>query len=165
MSKIQPKTQPQIQKEQTRRHRIETAFQQFAKQGLMMTKTADIAKRRPIASGNRQKCLYNRGMPMMEPADFAMGDTRKNYCVHCARTDGTMQSYQQKLDSLTAVFGLISMMLTLFMARVKGRRRIMAYILSGIIVTSIFSALTPLIKYVADANDQLPTITFRSRSH
>lgn len=40
------------------------------------------------------------GMPMEKPADFAMGDTNKYYCVHCARQDGTMQSYEEKLDSL-----------------------------------------------------------------
>jgi hypothetical protein len=41
------------------------------------------------------------GMPMESPSDFAMGDTEKDYCVHCARPDGTMQSYEEKLDSLT----------------------------------------------------------------
>jgi hypothetical protein len=41
------------------------------------------------------------GMPMKTPADFAMGDTGKDYCVHCARPDGTMQSYEEKLDSMT----------------------------------------------------------------
>lgn len=42
------------------------------------------------------------GMPMKEPADFAMRDIKKDYCVHCARPDGTMQSYAEKLESLTA---------------------------------------------------------------
>lgn len=42
------------------------------------------------------------GMPMKEPKDFAMGDTEKDYCVYCARPDGTMQSYEEKLESLTA---------------------------------------------------------------
>ena len=41
------------------------------------------------------------GMPMTEPADFAMGDITKDYCRHCARPDGTMQSYGKKLDSLS----------------------------------------------------------------
>lgn len=40
------------------------------------------------------------GMPMKEPAEFATGDTNKDYCVHCARPDGTMQSYEEKLDSM-----------------------------------------------------------------
>jgi hypothetical protein len=41
------------------------------------------------------------GMPMTKPQDFAMGDVSKDYCVHCARPDGTMQSYAEKLDSMT----------------------------------------------------------------
>ncbi len=61
---------------------------------------------------------------------------------------------------LSLAFGLISMFLTLFMVRSKGQTLTMSYILSGIIVTSVFSALTSLIKYVADVNDQLPAITF-----
>ena len=41
------------------------------------------------------------GMPMTEAKDFAMGDPAKDYCVHCARPDGTMQSYKEKLKSMT----------------------------------------------------------------
>ncbi len=41
------------------------------------------------------------GMPMNSPADYALGDESKDYCVYCARPDGTMQSYQEKLDSMT----------------------------------------------------------------
>jgi iron complex transport system permease protein len=57
-------------------------------------------------------------------------------------------------------FGLISVALTLSMVRIKGQSQTMSYILSGIIVTSVFTALTSLIKYVADPGDQLPAITF-----
>jgi len=41
------------------------------------------------------------GMPMTKAEEFAMGDTSKDYCVHCARADGSMQSYSEKLESLT----------------------------------------------------------------
>jgi hypothetical protein len=41
------------------------------------------------------------GMPMVKPEEFAMGDVTKDYCVHCARADGTMQSYSEKLESLS----------------------------------------------------------------
>jgi hypothetical protein len=41
------------------------------------------------------------GMPMNEKSDFAMGDENKNYCVHCANTDGSMQSFDQKKENLT----------------------------------------------------------------
>jgi len=61
---------------------------------------------------------------------------------------------------LSFVFGLVSVFLTLSMVRVKGESQTLSYILSGVIVTSVFTALTSLIKYVADVNDQLPAITF-----
>lgn len=38
---------------------------------------------------------------MKSPQDFAMGDEKKDYCVYCARPDGTMQSYDEKLESMT----------------------------------------------------------------
>ena len=41
------------------------------------------------------------GMPMEKPADFAMGDQTKDYCVYCARPDGSMQSYEEKLTGMT----------------------------------------------------------------
>lgn len=40
------------------------------------------------------------GMPMKTQADFAMGDEKKDYCLHCQRPDGTMQSYEEKLNSM-----------------------------------------------------------------
>lgn len=41
------------------------------------------------------------GMPMKEKEDFPLEDEKKDYCVHCAREDGTMQTYQEKLESMT----------------------------------------------------------------
>lgn len=41
------------------------------------------------------------GMPMEKPEDYAAGDVTKDYCLHCARPDGSMQSYDEKLDSMT----------------------------------------------------------------
>lgn len=41
------------------------------------------------------------GMPMKNSEDFANGDLEKEYCRYCARPDGTMQSYDEKLNSLT----------------------------------------------------------------
>lgn len=40
------------------------------------------------------------GMPMKEVAEFAMGDPNKDYCVHCARPDGTMQTFEEKKTGL-----------------------------------------------------------------
>ena len=41
------------------------------------------------------------GMPMTKPGDFAMGDENREYCVYCAREDGSMQSYPEKLEGMT----------------------------------------------------------------
>lgn len=40
------------------------------------------------------------GMPMKKESDFAMGDTSKDYCVYCANEDGSMQSFEEKKQSL-----------------------------------------------------------------
>lgn len=41
------------------------------------------------------------GMPMKNTEDFANGDVDKEYCRYCARPDGSMQTYDEKLKSLT----------------------------------------------------------------
>ncbi len=42
------------------------------------------------------------GMPMPKPEQHAMGDTDKPYCLHCARPDGTMRSYDEAVIGMTA---------------------------------------------------------------
>jgi hypothetical protein len=37
------------------------------------------------------------GMPMERDEDHALGDTAKPHCRYCAREDGTMLSYPEKL--------------------------------------------------------------------
>ena len=41
------------------------------------------------------------GMPMTKSSDFPQGDGTKDYCIYCARPDGTMQSYSEKLAGTT----------------------------------------------------------------
>ncbi|MBD7912498.1 zinc ribbon domain-containing protein [Clostridium cibarium] len=41
------------------------------------------------------------GMPMRTQSDYAMEDESKDYCIYCAKPDGTMQSYEEKLESMT----------------------------------------------------------------
>jgi hypothetical protein len=41
-------------------------------------------------------------MPMAVPSDYAAGNTAKDYCRFCARPDGTMQSYEEKLRAMGA---------------------------------------------------------------
>lgn len=40
------------------------------------------------------------GMPMEKKEDFAMGNPDKDYCSNCCRQDGSMQNYEEKLNSL-----------------------------------------------------------------
>ena len=40
------------------------------------------------------------GMTMEKPEDLAMEDEGKEYCVYCARSDGSMQSYDEKLEAM-----------------------------------------------------------------
>ena len=42
------------------------------------------------------------GMPMEKDEDFPLGDRTKDYCVHCARPDGSMQSYDERLAGMTS---------------------------------------------------------------
>ncbi|MEW9054082.1 MAG: iron ABC transporter permease [Neobacillus sp.] len=61
---------------------------------------------------------------------------------------------------LPFVFGISSILLVFFLANGQSRSETLSLVLSGIIVSSIFNALTSLIKYVADTGDKLPAITF-----
>lgn len=58
------------------------------------------------------------------------------------------------------VFSLLAVCLVLTVARRGGAGKILALILSGIMIGSLFSACTSFIKLVADPNDQLPAITY-----
>ena len=41
------------------------------------------------------------GMPMETPAQHAMGDVSKQYCIYCAHPDGSMQSYEERVEGMT----------------------------------------------------------------
>ena len=41
------------------------------------------------------------GMPMTKPSDFSLMDETKDYCVYCAKPDGSMKSYPEKLEDTT----------------------------------------------------------------
>lgn len=62
--------------------------------------------------------------------------------------------------TLSLVFGLSSVLLVFLLAGSKNGTGTLSVVLGGIIVSSIFSALISLIKYVADSSETLPAITF-----
>lgn len=35
-------------------------------------------------------------IPLKDASDFAMNDIDKDYCIYCARPDGSMQSFRQR---------------------------------------------------------------------
>jgi hypothetical protein len=39
---------------------------------------------------------------MNNTSDFAMNDGSKDYCIHCARPDGAMQTFNEKKENLTS---------------------------------------------------------------
>lgn len=47
------------------------------------------------------KICISCGMPMTKPSDFPLGDESKDYCKYCARPDGSLQSYPEKLEGTT----------------------------------------------------------------
>lgn len=47
------------------------------------------------------KTCISCGMPMTKPSDFPLENEAKNFCKYCARPDGSMQSYSEKLEGTT----------------------------------------------------------------
>ncbi len=58
------------------------------------------------------------------------------------------------------VFGIVAMMVALWISRRGGRSSLFMLILGGVITAAMFEALLSLLKYVADPNDTLPTIVY-----
>lgn len=44
------------------------------------------------------KVCISCGMPMTKLSDYPLEDESKEYCKYCARPDGSMQSYPEKLE-------------------------------------------------------------------
>ncbi len=49
----------------------------------------------------KMKSCIACGMPMTKPADYPKSDESLDYCIYCAKPDGTMQSYHEKVDGMT----------------------------------------------------------------
>ena len=57
-------------------------------------------------------------------------------------------------------FGLLSIVLVLFISSLVRANKLLSLVLTGIVVSSLFSAGLSLIKYAADPTNQLPSITY-----
>jgi len=38
---------------------------------------------------------------MTKPEDYPMNDESKDYCIYCAKPDGSMQSFQEKMEGMS----------------------------------------------------------------
>ena len=64
------------------------------------------------------------------------------------------------IQILAALMGFLGMFMTYRMSRRNKQSSTLMLVLSGVIVGAIFEALTSLIKFVADPEQKLPTITY-----
>lgn len=64
------------------------------------------------------------------------------------------------VQAVSFIFGLTACLITYRISCVNNHSSITMLILSGITVSSIFSALTSLVKYIADPINKLPAITY-----
>ena len=56
--------------------------------------------------------------------------------------------------------GLLALVITSTISRMNGKSSIIMVVLAGMVVSSLFEALVSLMKYVADPEEELPTITY-----
>lgn len=61
---------------------------------------------------------------------------------------------------IALAFGLVAVFLTYTLSSIKGEQKIIMVVLSGVVISSLFSAFVSMIKYVADTDDVLPNITY-----
>ena len=47
-----------------------------------------------------EKICISCGMPMKESKDFPLEDASKDYCVYCARADGSLKSFEEALQGM-----------------------------------------------------------------
>lgn len=64
------------------------------------------------------------------------------------------------IQLLAMVFGIAAVLMAWSIARVRGSIPPLMVILAGMVVSSLFSALVSLVKYAADPQDVLPSITY-----
>ena len=76
-------------------------------------------------------------------------------CVAIVFLGGGVYTY-----ALAFVFALAAVVLSYFSGRISGVTTSVTLILGGVIVSSFFSALISILKYLADPYSQLPSITF-----
>ena len=70
------------------------------------------------------------------------------------------QSHMIAVQISALVFGLLACLLTYMLADIRGAKKTIMLILSGLVISSLFQAMVSLVKYVADTEEILPSITY-----
>ncbi|AMP20606.1 hypothetical protein AZF37_04945 [endosymbiont 'TC1' of Trimyema compressum] len=60
-------------------------------------------------NSEKYKYCISCGMPLKEKSDYYQDKTDMNYCIHCARLDGSMKSYEEMLAWYDKIFKLLHM--------------------------------------------------------
>lgn len=72
-----------------------------------------------------------------------------------------MFQWNMLLVQITAmIFGLLAVVMTWNMSKVRGKNSVIMIVLAGMVISALFEALVSLLKYVADPDEVLPTITY-----
>ena len=71
-----------------------------------------------------------------------------------------LSGVNQLATVLALIFGILSVFMTYSLSKLRGESSTLSLVLSGMIISAVFSALILLIKYVADPYDKLPAITY-----
>lgn len=61
---------------------------------------------------------------------------------------------------LSVSIGMVTIVITYLLSRIKGESTVLSLVLSGMIISSLMNALISLMKYMADPYEKLPAITY-----
>lgn len=64
------------------------------------------------------------------------------------------------IQTVALLMGLLAVFLTYSISKLNGQATVIMMVLSGIVISSMFQAFASLIKYLADPEDKLPSITY-----
>lgn len=96
--------------------------------------------------------------PMVSPDILGVASGASTGAILCLLVGAPLWVTQ----GVAFAFGLGAVAVVLLLGRLIGRgsSKLLVLVLAGVVISSIFSAFTSLIKYIADSNDKLPTIVF-----
>ena len=96
--------------------------------------------------------------PMVSPDILGVSSGASTGAILCLLLGASLWVMQ----GVAFAFGLGAVAIVLLLGRLIGRgsSKLLVLVLAGVVMSSIFSAFTSLIKYIADSNDKLPAIVF-----